>query len=577
MSKLSRLRACKDLRDLAKLLGFRPSAVSYILYMESDSAKYREFEIPKTTGGTRQISAPHPKLKLLQTRLSNLLQDCLGELDKLNADAHRLDSLAHGFKRGRSIVTNAQRHRNRRWVFNLDLDGFFNDINFGRVRGYFIKDRNFLLQPKVATVIAQIACHKGSLPQGSPSSPVISNMVGRIIDLRLCRLAARAGCRYTRYADDLTFSTNKRSFPEAIAARDSQNDSSWSPGDELIKIIKESGFSINSKKTRMQYRESRQEVTGLVVNDRVNVPATYRHTVRAMVHRLCMTGTFDIQKATISSTKQSNQSDPGNLRQLHGMLGFIDAVDRFHQKNKPNDAHDKQKPRASELIYRRFLIYQNFYAAEKPVLICEGKTDNIYITCAIRSLAQQFPDLARIDKSGKISLEIRRFRYAKTSTGRILGLNDGGAPVLKNFIWEYKKEISKFRATISKHPIIILIDNDSASKQIFASLGKITTSKVCGNEPFIHAFANLYVVATPIPEGKDSSDIEDLFDQETLGATIDGKRFSRIVEDESRHYGKAVFAYKVVKPRADKIDFSGFRELLARFVRAIEDYQAKIH
>ena len=102
----------------------------------------------------------------------------------------------------------------RRWVFNLDLEDFFPSINFGRVRGFLLKNRDFRAESEHrATVISQIACHENSLPQGSPCSPVISNLVAHLLDMRLVRLASSVGCTYSRYADDLTFSTNKKIFP----------------------------------------------------------------------------------------------------------------------------------------------------------------------------------------------------------------------------------------------------------------------------------------------------------------------------------------------------------------------------
>ena len=98
------------------------------------------------------------------------------------------DQLAHGFKRGRSIVTNATKHKRRRFVFNIDIKNFFGTINFGRVRGFFIKNADFALHPSVATIVAQIACHENALPQGSPCSPVISNLIGSVLDIHLCKL-----------------------------------------------------------------------------------------------------------------------------------------------------------------------------------------------------------------------------------------------------------------------------------------------------------------------------------------------------------------------------------------------------
>ena len=292
MFRLASLKSTKSLSDLAKLLHFKPAGLSYILYKQA-APKYRIFDIPKRKGGTRTIKAPADQLKLVQEKISDLLQDCL---DEVNEAKQRKDRIAHGFKRKRSIITNARQHRNRRHVFNIDLENFFPSINFGRVRGYFIKDKSFLLDEDVATVIAQIACHDNSLPQGSPCSPVISNLIAHLLDMHLVRLASSVGCTYSRYADDLTFSTNKKDFPPEIAP--SQTDPHlWVPGNELQRLIARAGFKINVAKTHMQYRTSRQEVTGLVVNRKINVRHEYRHNVRAMVHSLFKKGTFELYGA----------------------------------------------------------------------------------------------------------------------------------------------------------------------------------------------------------------------------------------------------------------------------------------
>src|SRR5260370_34792656 len=122
MSRLATLKAATSLSDVAKLLDFKPKSVSYLLYIHPAAVKYKTFQVPKRNGGQRTIKAPIDALKLLQRRLSDLLQDCV---DEINTAKKRKDRTAHGFKPKRSIVTNARQHRHRRWALNLDPDDFF--------------------------------------------------------------------------------------------------------------------------------------------------------------------------------------------------------------------------------------------------------------------------------------------------------------------------------------------------------------------------------------------------------------------------------------------------------------------
>ena len=102
-------------------------------------------------------------------------------------------------------------------MFNLDIEDYFPSFNFGRVRGFFIRNRHFGLHPSAATLIAQIACFENRLPQGSPCSPVIADLISHLLDVKLAQLAKQHGATYSRYADDLTFSTRKKDFPDALA------------------------------------------------------------------------------------------------------------------------------------------------------------------------------------------------------------------------------------------------------------------------------------------------------------------------------------------------------------------------
>ena len=571
MSKLTTLKATASLSDVAKLLGFKPKAVSYILYKQPATKKYKTFQIPKRNGGQRTIKAPVDALKVLQRKLSDLLQDCVDEINDAN---NRKDRTAHGFKRKRSIITNARQHRHRRWVFNLDLEDFFPSINFGRVRGFLLKNRDFELHENVATVIAQIACHENSLPQGSPCSPVISNLIAHLLDMHLVKLASEAGCTYSRYADDLTFSTNKKEFPVEIAVPSGTEGAAshlWLPSEALQKVIERTGFRINAKKTHLMYRGSRQDVTGLVVNEKINVRWEYRHYVRAMVHSLVKTGEFEILGVTQRDGKAVLEKRPGTLDELHGMLGFIDSIDAYNRIHTSDCPSDEMSSR--EKVYREFLIYSIFYAAQAPVILCEGKTDNIYLTHAIRSLALAFPDLAEVIPDNKIRLKVKLYKFPKSSTARLLGLKSGGSSVLAKFIGCYKKAITHFTGPGLTNPVIILYDNDAGAKSIWNVIKELRSVRPTGTEPFDHVIKNMYAIPTPGSPTK----IEDFFDAAIQETRVDGKTFNAGKEFErDKHYGKMDFAHKVVRPKADTIDFSGFRPLLTNLVAAINKHKTLI-
>ncbi len=577
MSRLASLKSTATLSDLANLLQFKPSALSYILFKQPAAVKYRTFDIPKRRGGTRTIEAPIDALKFVQQRLSVLLQDCV---DEINEAKNRKDRVAHGFKRKRSIITNAGQHRNRRYVFNIDLEDFFPSINFGRVRGYFIRDNNFALDEDVATVIAQIACHENALPQGSPCSPVISNLIAHVLDMHLVRLVSTVGCTYSRYADDLTFSTNKKAFPAEIALQSETEPHLWVPGVDLQRLIRHSGFRINPAKTRMLYRTSRQEVTGLVVNKKINIRREYRHTVRAMVHSLLNKGSFEAYAATENSGTVNIKKRHGTVNQLHGMLGFIDSIDLYNKKNaegsKASIRLSSKDLSSKELMYRQFLIYKDFYTAEAPVIICEGETDNVYLTHAIRSLAAEFPRLAEITPERKIRLKVRLYKCHRSSTGRIVGLRSGGSGSLAKFIATYKKDTEKFNAPGLKNPVIILYDNDSGAKAIRSAIEQASRKKVERTERFVHVVRNLYAVPTPL-NGAEESRIEEFFDVSLKSTVIGGKTFHhKNGFDVAKHYGKKIFADQVVKKGANSINFEKFRPLLTNLGSVIESHAAAV-
>lgn len=574
MAQIQALKLAVSLRDVAALLKFRARALSYILYIKPLEAKYRSFEIAKRRGGHRKINAPSSDLMLLQRNLSDLLQDCVEEINTTN----RLkDQLAHGFKRGRSIIDNATRHRRKRWVLNIDLEDFFGTINFGRVRGFFIKDRNFALRPAVATILAQIACHQNSLPQGSPCSPVISNLIGHVLDIRLGRLAFDKGCMYSRYADDITFSTNEPDFPSTIAVPAQGQAHRWEVGNRLGEAVRGAGFRVNPQKTRMQYRASRQDVTGLVVNKKINVRSEYRRAVRAMAHRLFMTGKFDfVQLVSDEEGILVPTQTEGSLEQLHGMLGHINRVDLYNLARVAEAGHEQLggggRLGSKENLYRRFLMFKEFYVAAQPVILCEGKTDNVYIQCAIRKLGAAYPSLAESLPNGGVKLRVRIFRYPQTSTGRILRLS-GGTGELGNFMREYVGELDRFKAPGQKNAVILVVDNDTGANSIFNVTKQITKHPQIKIQPFLRVRGNLHLVPTPLgPRGEDSI-IEDCFGNDVRNLVLGGKSFSSENGfDPDKHFGKHVLS-KYVEQNADRLDFRGFAPLLDRIASAIEAHK----
>lgn len=255
--------------DVAHLLDIDEEHLIYYLYRLPKEKKYITFKIPKKSGDERTIQSPTKSLKILQNKLSQIL----------NA-VYKPKKCVHGFVEGRSIRTNAMRHKNQRYVFNFDLKDFFPSINFGRVRGMFIS-KPYNIGQNAATILAQISCFDNELPQGAPTSPMIANMICSKLDSQLQRLARENRCYYTRYADDITFSTSLPEFPTSIAIN--KNDV-WEIGDDAKSIVENNGFEIQHNKVRGQANYQRQVVTGLTVNEFPNISRKFVRQIRAMLH-----------------------------------------------------------------------------------------------------------------------------------------------------------------------------------------------------------------------------------------------------------------------------------------------------
>ena len=272
-------------RDVAKILEIKESSLRYCLFKRRPENMYSTFSIKKRNGSDRQISAPQKELKAIQRKLAHVLT-CVYE-PKI---------CAYGFIEGKSIVGNASQHSKRALVLNIDLKDFFSQIHFGRVRGMLMKPP-YSIGEEAATTIAQIACLNGKLPQGAPSSPIITNMICAPLDNALMRLAKKTNCIYTRYADDITISTYKKAFDKDVVYYE---DDEIRIGSKLAGILEKHSFCVNPQKVTVREHSKRQEVTGLTVNVFPNLRRSYIRNLRAILHHCNTHGFYNTAKEYIS-------------------------------------------------------------------------------------------------------------------------------------------------------------------------------------------------------------------------------------------------------------------------------------
>ncbi|MEM1127598.1 MAG: reverse transcriptase family protein [Bacteroidota bacterium] len=299
--------------DLAQAMGISLSELRFLTFTRRVSrlTHYRPFLMAKKSGGTRRISAPMPRLKRAQRWV----------LDTLLSQVPLHDA-AHGFVSGRSIVTNAQPHVGADVVVNMDLRDFFPTVTYPRVKGLY---RGLGYSEQVATVLAllctepltdavemdgrtyHVARGERLLPQGAPTSPALTNILCRGLDNRLEGMARSLGLTYTRYADDLTFSGSGEAAQTVtkLLWRSSQ-------------IIADEGFTLHPDKLRIMRKGRRQEVTGLVVNDKLSLDRRTLRRFRATLYQVERDG---------PAGKHWGETGADVLAALHGYAHFIMLVD----------------------------------------------------------------------------------------------------------------------------------------------------------------------------------------------------------------------------------------------------------
>lgn len=582
-----KLASVSNRRELAFLLRVPLQTLTDLLYFKSDKEKYYTFSIPKKSGGRRVIVAPNEPLKTIQKNLASILSD---DYEEIKSEQKRQLQIAHGFLHQKNILTNADIHRNKRFVLNLDLKNFFDSFHFGRVRGYFLKNRYFLLNKDIATLVAQLACYGGKLPQGAPSSPIITNLICSIFDYRIWKIARKYHLDYTRYADDLSFSTNEKRFIKKKT--DFLNN--------VITEIEQSGFALNISKTRFQLKWSRQMVTGIVVNSKLNTPREFYKSTRSMANHLYKTGKFYID------------DKEGSLAQLEGRFSFIYQV-VSHNREHVKSGSFKNYQLANELSsrekdYCRFLFYKNFLANEKPVILTEGKTDSIYLKAALKALSGDYPKLIHRNENGSFSFDISFLRRRSLFTN-LLKLPEDGADGMATFYNEFfirKKRYSNqtlscyedlvaLRKKYPSNPVFLLFDhelkNPKPLKKFLNNLGfkveknellpKNNTKVDSFNESdYLWLDGNFYLLTLPRPVSKEVPEeweIEQLFTEETLNHKIKG-RFFRLAHDKNDgpFYDKYSFAKYIVR-NYEHIDFSGFMKLFETIELCLADYHERLN
>lgn len=283
--------------------------------------RFITFSIKKKQGGKRIIYTPKYKSTLILLKSLNILLKSI----------YSPSDHAMGFTEGRSVVNNALLHKGKNYVFNIDLKDFFPSISQARVwKRLQLEPFNF--SEGLANVIAGMCCvcekniytkeNKYFLPQGAPTSPIITNMICDKLDRRLNGLAKRFHLTYSRYADDITFSSYHNVY---------NKDGEFIK--ELNRIITDQGFTINTNKTRLQKKGSRQEVTGVIVNEKLNVNQSYVRDIRNLLYiwnrygynaayiKFCLKYAEDRSNLFYKDTKRLDM-----INVLHGRLMYLKMI-----------------------------------------------------------------------------------------------------------------------------------------------------------------------------------------------------------------------------------------------------------
>lgn len=258
--------AIRHIDDLEALL----DVSEYELHLLSLNPKYHIFSVPKKDGSKRWIEDPEDDLQFVQDKLNDFLQS-IYYLRRTDA-AYGFMLCPKGDPEPRQIISNAARHLGAPWLFNADIEDFFHQVTFERVFQIF-KGEPFTFEDELAQLLTRLTTHQERLPMGAPTSPVLSNFATVKLDGNLQQLADWAGWTYTRYADDMVFSSQKEITSENIA--------------QIRQIIEDEGYTLKEKKLRLYRPEEVKRITGLALSsNKVIVPNDFTDLIQKELVKL---------------------------------------------------------------------------------------------------------------------------------------------------------------------------------------------------------------------------------------------------------------------------------------------------
>jgi RNA-directed DNA polymerase len=363
-------------KELCQYLGVTPAKLNFLLYKLAPADRYKTKTIKKRNGTDRELRVPVPLLKKIQKIIAAEL-----------AKEYRPRQHVYGYVKGKSIAQKARIHVAQKWVARVDLKDFFPSINFGRVHGLF-KSHPFQFNDEVATLLTQLVMDGNELPQGAPTSPIISNFICRSLDFALKQMAKEHRCLYTRYADDLVFSTNLRRLSPQICSPIAPEDASIQAnvGDGLRGLIERQGFIVNDVKTRIFDRSGRQQVTGITVNEKINVSREYIRGLRMVLHVWDKFGEASASAWFFDKHYKRNRPDwkrtPPDFREvIRGRLTFVRFI-----KGADDTAYLALAKKLSKLDDGFHLGLDEEIQLRLPRLTVytEGVTDTIHLRHALR-------------------------------------------------------------------------------------------------------------------------------------------------------------------------------------------------